>query len=111
MGHVHAVHYLEQFAGQMSRISTARRGHADLAGIGLRIGNEFRDAFGGNGWMHYHHEWPAYQSDKRNVSNKVEAKIGIKCCVYCGGSVRANKSIAIGGGGGGGLVVLLCWWG
>ena len=41
--HVDVGHHLEQLAGQMGRISGAGRRHADLARIGLGVGNEFRE--------------------------------------------------------------------
>ena len=41
VNHLGAGHHLEQLAGQMTEVSAAARAHVDLAGIGLRMGDEF----------------------------------------------------------------------
>src|SRR5262249_38714842 len=68
---VHASHELEQFSSDMLRAADAGRGHVQLAGIGLGIGDEL-----GNGFCRYrgvdlHDQRDALDPpDRRDVATK-----------------------------------------
>jgi len=66
----------------MNRASNAGCGHVDLAGIGLGIGNEFRDSFGRKGWIDLHDERRTGDaSNRRRVANEIEFEIVVERCV------------------------------
>ena len=75
---IDAGHHLEQFAGDMQRRADAAGRHVDLAGIGLGIGDEFRDRLRRHVRIHLHH-----QRNERNarhgcgVVHEVEMQVAV----------------------------------
>src|SRR5262249_36173338 len=79
IGHVNDIdarHHLEQLAGNMERGAVTARRKIDLAGISLRISDEF-----GNGlyWQRRrddHDEWHAYDAgDRHDVTEEIEIQL------------------------------------
>jgi hypothetical protein len=75
MDHVDAGHQLEQFAGYVAGGTDAGRRHVDLAGIGLRIGDEVGNGLGRNRWVHHHDAGLAANArDRRDVMDEIETE-------------------------------------
>src|SRR5256884_3631121 len=63
----------------MARGTDAARRHADLARIGLGIGDELGDRFGWNRWMDYHDLGKADDArDGRDVADKIEIELFVE---------------------------------
>src|SRR5262245_19806379 len=81
----------------------AARGHVDLAGIGLGIGDELSNCVSGDGWIQYQNlrlmtetrDW-CYVADEIEIEFFVERRVdGIRCsdekeCVAIGGRTGDN---------------------
>jgi hypothetical protein len=79
MNHVYSGHHLEQFAGDVGGGSNAARRKIDHAWMGLGIGNELGDRFGGKHWFDQHDKRPAHDSrDWRYVADEVEIELFIE---------------------------------
>src|SRR5262252_7014394 len=63
----------------MAGSSDAGRGHADLARIGLGIGDELGNRLGRNRWMYrYDVGLPVNAGDRRDVADEIETKLVIE---------------------------------
>src|SRR6516164_5959377 len=61
----------------------AGRGHVDLAGAGLGIGNKLGNGLGRKGWVDDHDDRLATKTrDRRNVTDEIKTKIPVERCVY-----------------------------
>ena len=79
MNHVDAGHDLEQLAGDVLRGPVAGRRHVDLARIGLGVGDELRNRFYWNRWIHQHYEWLANDArDRRDVADEIETEFVVE---------------------------------
>src|SRR5215468_6536210 len=80
MHHVDARHHLEQFAGHVGCGSgPAPRCHAELARIGLSMGDELRNRLGLYGWIHHQDTRRARDArDRRYIADEVEIEIVVK---------------------------------
>src|SRR5581483_9749506 len=73
---VEAGHELEQLAGDVRHAAVARRCHVDLAGIGLRVGDELGNGFGRHARIDHHDLGYAHDAgNRRNVANEIETEI------------------------------------
>jgi hypothetical protein len=77
IGHVLKVgagHCVEQLSRQMARGPNAGRGKAELAWIGLRVRDQFRNCLYWNRRINLDHIRHAhYAADRRRVTNKIKA--------------------------------------
>src|SRR5262249_21416960 len=94
---INASYHLEKFSDHMSRAPIAARAHADLAGIGLGMGDELGNRRDRKRWIHLHDMWHAVDVHTRcNTANEVECEFYEHCCIYCGGSATHEERIAVG---------------
>ena len=77
--HVDAGHHLEQLADHMRAAPVARRGHVDLARIGLGVGDELGNGLSWNRWMNQHDVGLAADArDRCDVTNKVVIELVVE---------------------------------
>jgi hypothetical protein len=58
--------------------ANARRRHVDVARIGLRMGGEIRNRFGGKRLMYQYDQGLAHNApNRRNVAEKVEIELAV----------------------------------
>src|SRR5262249_33839230 len=70
---------LEQLPRDMSRRSVAGRCHADLAWIGLGIGDELGNRFSWHRWVHHHDEGLASDAGaRRDVRVEIKTKLFVQ---------------------------------
>ena len=75
MSQIRTGHHLEIFADDVRGRTVAARAHRDLAGIGLGIGDEFRDSFRRNCGIHLHElRHPDDAADRRGVTDEIEVE-------------------------------------
>ena len=75
MGEIGAGHQLEIFADHMGQRAVAAGAHRDLAGIGLGVGDELENGFGGNGRIDLHELRHAHDAaDRRGVADEVKLR-------------------------------------
>jgi hypothetical protein len=73
---VDASHHLEQLAVDMGSAAVAGCRHIDFARIGLGVGNELGDRFGGNRRVDHHDVGRAHNaSDRRDSFMKVKSRL------------------------------------
>ena len=95
--HLDAGHRHEHFAGQMHRGAVARRRHVHLAGIGLRIGDEFGDGLRRHVLVDRHHVRHAIErGDRRDVADEVELQVGVERGVDVVRRVDQQHGVAVG---------------
>src|SRR5262249_50765409 len=71
-----ASHHLEKLSSDMWRGAVARRCHIDLARIGLRICNEFRERFDRKRRGHHHNQAHAYEArNRRDIADEIEMEL------------------------------------
>src|SRR5262249_40858170 len=86
MCQINAGHHLEQFTGNVSRAPIAARAHADLAGIGLRVGDEFGNSCDIKRWIHLHDMRHTDDArNRRNITNEVVVEFFEQRCIDCCG--------------------------
>jgi len=96
--HVDIGHRLKQFAKHMVRTTSSGRSHVDLAGIGLGVGNEIRNAFGWKRWIRQHQIGHAHNArDRGDVANKTEIELVGKGGVDCVSRTGEKERITIDG--------------
>src|SRR5262245_12410215 len=79
MGHVDAVHRLERLTRQMGGSADPGGRQANLARVGLGIGDELGNSFGRNRWMYrYDVGLPVNAGDRRDVADEIETKLVIE---------------------------------
>jgi hypothetical protein len=72
-------HHLEQFPRHVHRRAAARRGHVDLARIGLGIGDELGDGLGRHVRVHHHHVGEQHRpGNRRAVANEIERQLVVE---------------------------------
>src|SRR5262249_44883158 len=80
----------------MSRAPNAARAHADLAGIGLGMGDELENRRDRKRWIHLHDMWHAVDArNRRNITNEVVVEFFEQCCIDCCGSTDHEERIAV----------------
>src|SRR5262245_2725790 len=80
----------------MGWASVAARAHADLAGIGLGIGNELWNGGNGKRWVHLHHMGQADNaSARRNITDKIVIELFVERCVDRGSTADHEERVAI----------------
>src|SRR5262245_25925357 len=80
----------------MSRAPIAARAHADLAGIGLGVGDELGNRRDRKRWIHLHDMWHAVDArNRRNIANEVVVEFFEQCCIDCCGSTDHEERIAV----------------
>src|SRR5262249_8710047 len=80
----------------MSRAPIAARAHADLAGIGLGMGDELGNRRDRKRWIHLHDMWHAVDArNRRNIANEVVVEFFEQCCIDCCGSTDHEERIAV----------------
>src|SRR5262245_5935110 len=80
----------------MSRAAIAARAHADLAGIGLGMGDELGNRRDRKRWIHLHDMWHAVDArNRRNITNEVVVESFEQCCIDCCGSTDHEERIAV----------------
>jgi hypothetical protein len=98
MNHVDPGHHLEQFASHMCAASDTNRRHADLAWIGLGVGDELGNRLSRDRWIYRHDIWCADDvSDWRDIAKEIEAELIVERRVD---RVRRNdpkERMAVGG--------------
>jgi hypothetical protein len=95
--HVDAGHHLEQLARHMDRRSDTGRAHIDLAGVGLRIGDELRDRSGRNRRIHLHYQGRTDDScNRRDVADEIEAELFVGRRVGEVGGTGQEDRVAVG---------------
>ena len=81
----------------MLRAADARRGHVQLAGIGLGVGDELGDGLGRHGLVDLHDQRNALDPpDRRDVADKVEAELLVERDVDRVLRVHQEQRIAVG---------------
>src|SRR5262249_29249716 len=96
MCQINAGHHLEQFTGNVSRAPIAARTHADLAGIGLRVGDELGNSCDWKRWIHLHDMRHTDDArNRRNITNEVVVEFFEQCCIDCCGSADHEERIAV----------------
>ena len=94
-----AGHDVEKFAGHVRGAAGTGRCHVDLAGVGLGVGDEFRNGFGRNRRMHQNrHRHPDDAGDRGNVANEIEIEFFEQRGVDRVGHGRQQQRIAVCGG-------------
>ena len=89
-------HHLEQLAGGVLRRADAGRAEVDLSGIGLGIGDEFRDVFGGQIGIDLHDQRHVHDvGDRRDVLREIEAEMGVERGVDRIGRAAQQEGVAI----------------
>src|SRR5262245_9572913 len=82
----------------MGRGPVAKRCHVNLAGVGLGIGDEFRNRLSWNRWVNYHDIWQKGESrNGRDVLDEIEIEFLIERCIDNIRRSNQEKRIAIGG--------------
>src|SRR6516162_7017814 len=83
----------------MGWASVAARAHADLAGIGLGIGDELGNGGNGKRWVHLHHMGQAHNaSARRDITDKIVIELFVESCVDRGGAADHEERLAVGRG-------------
>src|SRR5262249_30146401 len=84
------------FSGHVSRAPVATRAHADLAGIGLGMGDELGNSRDRKRWVHLHDMRHADDArNRRNITNEVVVEFFEQCCIDCCGSTDHETRIAV----------------
>src|SRR5262249_27585209 len=84
MNHADAGHHLEQLAEHMGRASVAGGPHVDLARVGLRVGDEFRNRLGGKRRMYTTSAGGTHEARAwRDVADKFEFEVVVGRRVEC----------------------------
>ena len=97
MCEVHAGHELEQLSRDMLRAADAGRGHVELAGIGLGVGDELGDGLDRHRGVDLHDQRNALDlPDRRDVADKVEAELLVERDVDCVLRVDQQQRVAVG---------------
>ena len=74
--HVDAGHHLELLARHVDAGADAGRGEVELAGIGLGVGDQFRDGLDRQVVVHDHHVGRARRAgDRRDVAQEIEVQV------------------------------------
>src|SRR5262245_42479228 len=89
--------YLKQLPAHMARTSYPSGAHADLARIGLGVGNEFGNRFCWYGWMHHHDQRSADHADDCKVTDEIEIELVVHRSVSSRGAIDPEKCIAVSG--------------
>src|SRR5262249_36906941 len=93
---INASYHLEKFSDHMSQAPNAARAHADLAGIGLGMGDELGNRRDRKQWIHLHDMWhPVDARNRRNITNEVVVEFFEQCCIDCCGSTDHEERIAV----------------
>src|SRR4051794_37977707 len=97
MHEVDTGHHLEQLAGEVRGRAAAERGHADLAWIGLGVGNELGDGFRRDRWVRNHHHGIIDESRYGcDIALQVEGEAFIHASVDYGGRTEKQQRAPIG---------------
>ena len=79
------------------RAAVAARGHVDLAGIGLGVGDELGNGFGRQRRRHHHEERRVGNArDRREIADEIEAEVAVERGVEHVGQHRAEHRVAVG---------------
>src|SRR5262245_63257730 len=82
----------------MGQRANATRPETDLSGVGLRIGQELGNCFGGDRWIHSHNlRLAADGSDGRDVANKIVIELVVERGAGCVRCTDKEKRIAVRG--------------
>ena len=99
IGHVNDVdagHHLEQFDGEIRRRAGGRRADAELAGIGLGIGDEAGDVLRLKRRVHFQHQRDAIDgADRRGVAREVVRQVGEQRRVHGIGRRGEEQRVAV----------------
>src|SRR5262249_34365174 len=94
---IHAGDELEQLPRDVMRAADAGRGHVQLAGIGLGVGNKLGDGLGRHRGVNLHDQRNVFDlSDWRDVGDKVETELFIERGVDRVLRVHQQQRVAIG---------------
>ena len=88
--HIDPGHHLEQLAGEMGR-GAGPADHVDLAGIGLRIGDELGNGFRRKRRIDDHDVGSARARDWRHVAEEIELEIVIERALNAFGGRRQSN--------------------
>ncbi len=98
MEHVDASQQLEQLSPDMGRASAAARRHADLARIGLGVGDELGNRPGRDRWIYFHDKGQvADHCDRSDVVDEIEVEFIVQCRVHCHRRGDQEQGIAVRG--------------
>src|SRR5262245_65697945 len=80
----------------MIRGAEAARSIANLARIGFRVGDEFRNRLGWNRWRHYHYQRLAANArDRRDIAEEIEIEFVVESRIDRVGWTDQKKRVAI----------------